>query len=48
MKILTVSIPLQDIKIIKEFIEYGLYSNITECIRIALRDYLWDELQKLR
>ncbi|MHA1270334.1 MAG: hypothetical protein ACTSPY_11145 [Candidatus Helarchaeota archaeon] len=48
MKILTVLIPEQDLKIIKKFIDIGLYANITEYIRVALRDYLWEELQKLK
>lgn len=48
MKVLTVTIPKTDLKILKEFIDKGLYPNITECIRIALRDYLWDEIQKLK
>jgi Arc/MetJ-type ribon-helix-helix transcriptional regulator len=48
MKVLTVNIPRTDLKILKEFIDKGLYPNITECIRTALRDYLWEEIQKLR
>ena len=48
MKILSVSIPDNDLKIINQFIEIRLYANVTDCIRIALRDYLWDEVQKIK
>ena len=47
MKILTVSIPDSDIEIVKKFVDLGISSNITEYIRNALREYLWDELEKL-
>jgi len=47
MRILSIILSEDVLKILNELVEKGLYSNLTECIRIALRDYLWEEIEKL-
>ncbi|MHA1229794.1 MAG: ribbon-helix-helix domain-containing protein [Candidatus Helarchaeota archaeon] len=48
MKSITVLIPDEDLKILKQLIDTGLYPNVAECIRVALRDYLWEKLEKIK
>ena len=45
MKIITVNLPVNDIKTIKNFVgENGLYPSRSELIRVAIRDFLVKEL----
>ena len=48
MKSLTVTISDDDIKILRKLVDMGLYTNLTDCIRSALREYLWKELENLK
>ncbi|MBD3227336.1 MAG: ribbon-helix-helix protein, CopG family [Candidatus Lokiarchaeota archaeon] len=47
MKVLTISLPESDLKILEEFVKNNFYSNVSEYIRSALKDYLWEELEKI-
>ena len=45
MKIITVNLPVNDIKTIKDLVgENGLYPSRSELIRVAIRDFLVKEL----
>jgi Arc/MetJ-type ribon-helix-helix transcriptional regulator len=45
MKIITVNLPVSDIKMIKGLVgENGLYPSRSELIRVAIRDFLVKEL----
>ena len=46
MKIITVNLPVNDIKMIKNLVgENGLYPSRSELIRVAIRDFLVKELK---
>jgi Arc/MetJ-type ribon-helix-helix transcriptional regulator len=45
MKIITINLPEKYIDAIKELTQMGKYSNRSKAIRIALKDFLTEELQ---
>lgn len=49
MKIITVNLPVKDIKTIKGLVgENGLYPSRSELIRVAIRDFLIKELKLVK
>ena len=47
MRLITVHLPVAYISALRKLVEEGLYPNVSEAIRVAIRDFIHKELYRL-
>jgi len=47
MRLITVHLPIAYISALRQLVEAGLYPNVSEAIRVAIRDFIHKEMYRV-